>query len=407
MRRNFGLAALLAGLAMLSPFSIDTFFPSFRAIARELAIGEWQVQQTITAYLIPYGLTALLHGPLSDTFGRRPVVIVGLTLYVLASVACALAPGYASLIAFRALQGMTAGTGLIVGRAIIRDLYHGHEAQRLMSAVTFIFGVAPAIAPIVGGWIQVSAGWRAVFGFMVLVGVVLVIASAWALPETHPPSRRLPFHPLRLVRTSWHIASHREFVLLALAASCNFASIILLIGAAPAIVLTHWSLSETQFAYLFGPMIAGFMVGAFSSGRFAGRLAPHRQVHAGFLVSLSATGALLALHAFSDSPPIVAQQVLLFALGMGAQLVFPILTLRMLDLFPGVRGSAASVQSFFALMISSFTMGVAVPLLHGSFVLLAAASFVYAVAAVALWQMEQRIRPVAEIHEDAVGPPDL
>ncbi|MGQ0835941.1 MAG: multidrug effflux MFS transporter [Gammaproteobacteria bacterium] len=406
MRARLGLAALLAGLAMVSPFSIDTFFPSFRAIATEFDIDAWQLQQSITVYLLPYGVMALVHGPLSDTFGRRPVVLVGLSLYALSSVACALAPGFGTLLLFRAMQGMTAGTGLIVGRAIIRDLYDGPQALRLMSAVTLIFGMAPAVAPIVGGWIHVAFGWRAVFAFMILIGAALVLASWLALPETHPRERRLPFHPARLLRTSWQIGSNREFLLLALAAGLNFSAIIAYIGAAPAIVLDHWSLSETQFGQLFVPLITGFMIGAWLSGRLAGRTGPRRQVNAGFALTIGAAGSLLACH-LASSPPIPVQQGLLLAMGLGAQLVFPVLTLRMLDLFPDTRGSAASVQSFFALMISSLTMGLLVPALHGSLAMLTAGSFTAALLAFVLWSAEQRIRPLGAVHEDAVGPPEL
>jgi MFS transporter, DHA1 family, multidrug resistance protein len=407
VKKDLGLAALLAGLAMVSPFSIDTFFPSFRAIAAEFDVNSWQLQQTLTVYLVPYGVMALVHGPLSDAFGRRPVVIVGLSLYALASVACALAPGFLALLCFRAMQGMTAGTGLVIGRAVIRDLYDGPQAQRLMSAVTLIFGVAPAIAPIVGGWIHVASGWRAVFGFMVLIGALLVLASWLALPETHPPARRLPFRTASLLRTSWQIASHREFLLLAFAAAFNFCALITFIGAAPAIVLSHWHLSETQFGWLFVPLIAGFMLGAILSGRLAGRVAASRQVNLGFTITLSATGAMLALHGLTEDAPLPMQQVLLFALGLGVQLVFPVLTLRMLDLFPAARGSAASVQSFFALMTTSVTMGLIVPALQNSLATLTAGSFGAALLSFVLWRAEQRIRPVATPHADAVCPPEL
>ena len=140
-----GLAAVLALLSMVSPFSIDTFFPSFRAMQAEFRLSDLSIQQTLTAYMLPYAVMSLVHGPLSDAFGRRVIVLWGLSLYALASLACAFAPSFYALLAFRALQGMTAGTGLTVGRAIIRDLYDGPEAQRLMSAVTMIFSVAPAI----------------------------------------------------------------------------------------------------------------------------------------------------------------------------------------------------------------------------------------------------------------------
>ena len=145
---HWGIAALLAALAMVSPFSIDTFYPSFPAISQEFSLSAWQIQQTITVYMLPFALMTLIQGPLSDALGRRPVVLVGLLIYSLASVACVFAPSFAFLLAFRAVQGMSAGVGMAVGRAIIRDLHEGPQAQKLMATISMIFGIAPAIAPV-------------------------------------------------------------------------------------------------------------------------------------------------------------------------------------------------------------------------------------------------------------------
>ena len=166
--RYWGIAALLAALAMLGPFSIDAFFPSFHALAAHFALSKWALQQTLTAYMLPLSIMSLVQGPLSDAFGRRRVILGGLALYTVASVGCALAASFTTLLVFRAIQGMSAGAGVIVGRAIIRDLYEGPQAQKLLSLVTMIFGFAPAVAPVIGGWIHVTLGWRAVFGFMAL-----------------------------------------------------------------------------------------------------------------------------------------------------------------------------------------------------------------------------------------------
>src|SRR5690606_36154350 len=151
--RRRRLAPLLAGLAMFGPFSIDTIFPAFPQMAAELHASPVAMQQTISVYMIAYALMSLLHGPLSDSFGRRRVILAGVAIFVLASIGCALSGSLGGLLAFRALQGMSAGAGLIVGRAIIRDCFEGPDAQRLMSTVSMLFGIAPALAPISGGWI--------------------------------------------------------------------------------------------------------------------------------------------------------------------------------------------------------------------------------------------------------------
>jgi DHA1 family bicyclomycin/chloramphenicol resistance-like MFS transporter len=381
-----GLAALLAFLSMLSPFSIDTFFPSFRAMQAEFGISALSIQQTLTAYMLPYAIMSLVHGPLSDALGRRVVVLWGLGLYALASLACVFAPSFGVLLVFRAMQGMTAGTGLTVGRAIIRDLYDGPEAQRLMSAVTMIFSVAPAIAPLIGGWIHVAFGWRAVFGFLSLLGVAVVIASWFRLPETLPPQRRTPARFAGLAALSWRIMRTREFVMIALAGGLNFGAVLAYVGSAPAIVLDNWKLGETQFHWLFIPIIGGFTIGAILSGRMAGRLPPARQVAIGFGTTIGASATAALLHAtLAAPPPILLQQVLLTLGSIGVQLVFPVLTLRILDMFPANRGSAASVQTFIQLLVASAIIGFAVPAIHGSMLWLTAGSMTAAALSVLLF----------------------
>src|SRR5262245_17552552 len=187
------LAVLIGGLSMVSPFSIDTFFPAFHAMEKALQVDAWQLQQVLTAYMLPFAFASLIHGPLSDAIGRRPVMIWGMALYTVGSVACTLAPNYTSLMAARMLQGATAGVGVVIGRAVVRDLYEGPRAQHLMSITTMIFSLAPALAPIVGGWVTEAFGWRAVFAFMVICGLVFSFAAWWRLPETHPVSARVPF----------------------------------------------------------------------------------------------------------------------------------------------------------------------------------------------------------------------
>lgn len=386
-RPSLGLAALLAFLSMLSPFSIDTFFPSFPAIAQEFSLSALQLQQTLTAYLVPYGLTMLLHGPLSDAYGRRRVILVGVSLYTLASLACALAPDFRMLLICRAVQGVTAGVGMVVARAVVRDLYAGHEAQRLMSLITMLFGFAPALAPVIGGWVHVAFGWRAVFVFLVLLGLVMGLVSWWRLPETHPPERRFAFQFETLIALSWRIVSQREFLLLSLASALHFASVVAYIGAAPAVVLEQWRFGETQFAMLFIPVIGGFVAGAFTSGRMAGRVTSTAQCRAGYAISTAGGLVASAALAFFAPVPIPVQQLLIFTVAFGVQLVSPIITLRLLDLFPDTRGAVSSVQAFVAIMIAAAVMGLVVPALHGSLLLLALGSLAGALAGWGLWRV--------------------
>ena len=387
---HWGIAALLAALAMVSPFSLDTFYPSFPAISQEFSLTPWQIQQTITIYMLPFALMTLIQGPLSDALGRRPVVLVGLMIYSLASVACVFAPSFGFLLAFRAIQGMSAGVGMAVGRAIIRDLHEGPQAQKLMATISMIFGIAPAIAPVIGGWIHVWLGWRFVFGFMVVTGLSLVVLSYLLLPETHPHERRARLHVGELAGTLGRIASNRQFMMYALALGTTFSAMITFIGAAPAIVMGHWHLSETQFAYLFVPLIIGIMGGAFLSGRLAGRIDNTRQIAIGYALALSGGALSVLLEAFVASPPILAQQVLITTVAIGVQLMMPIYALRMLDLFPDVRGAAASVQSCVMLGIGAIFIGLVVPQLSHSMLALALGSLIASFTGFAIWRLAWR-----------------
>src|SRR5690606_12400428 len=259
-------------LSMISPLSIDTFLPSFPTIAEEFGISDWQVQQIITAYLLPFAFFALVHGPLSDALGRRRVVIGGLVLYTAGSVGCFLAPTFGTLLFCRVLQGLAAGIGPTVARAVVRDLFEGTNAQRLMSSMMLVFSLAPAVAPIIGGWVHVSLGWRWVFGMLVVLGGLLMVACLALLPETHPPHKRTPFKVRVLIASCWGFATGVSFLLMAIAAAPAIPAVFIHIGSAPAISLEVWGLRGPQVHYIVVPVVPGFMIASFASGRMAGRL---------------------------------------------------------------------------------------------------------------------------------------
>ncbi|ASK93183.1 multidrug effflux MFS transporter [Xanthomonas campestris pv. trichodesmae] len=318
------MALLLAGLAMFGPFSIDTIFPAFSQLGRSLAVDQVAIQQTISVYLLAYGLMSIAHGPLSDAWGRKRVILGGLALFIAGSIGCALSQDLPTLLAFRALQGLSAGVGMIVGRAVIRDLFHGPDAQRLMSQVSMIFGIAPAIAPIIGGWILLSGGgWPLIFWFLVVFGLVLLIATLTWLPETHPVEARTPLQFRRLLHDYVRIGFNPRFQRLAAAGSFNFAGIFLYIASAPVLIMQHLKLGEGDFAWLFIPTIGGMTLGSFLSGRMAGRMQPVRQIRIGFICCGAAA----------------------------------------LDMYPQQRGLASSLQAFTQLMTNTVVAGVLSPLL--------------------------------------------
>lgn len=358
------LAVTLAGLAMLGPFSIDTYLPSFPAIARDFAVTPLQVQQTLSAYLVPFAVMMLFHGTMSDSFGRRPVILVNLALFILATIGCALARDFPQLLLFRALQGLSAGAGMVVGRAIIRDSFEGFAAQRLMSLVTMIFGIAPAIAPIIGGWLEGRFGWHSVFVFLACYATI-VLAVCWrSLPETHAPAARQPFAPAPLAANYLKLGRSRPLQFLCLAVAFNFSGMFLYVASAPALIYDLLRLDENQFAVLFVPGIAGIMFGAYVSGRTAGKISPRRTVKIAYIIMFGAAAFNVLYHALA--PPAVPWTVLPFMVyGMGMALAMPSLTLIAFDLFPANRGMTSSLQGFVHSAGSAITSGLISPLLYG------------------------------------------
>jgi MFS transporter, DHA1 family, multidrug resistance protein len=379
-----GLALLLAALSMLGPFSVDTYLPAFPDIEASLGATPIEIQQTLTAYMFAFGFMMLWHGALSDAFGRRNIVLAALFVFGVASLGCAAAHRIEYLWAFRILQGVSAGAGVVVGRAIIRDLYSGVQATRLLSIVTMIFAVAPALAPILGGWMVKLSDWRTIFLFLFALSVLLLWQSYLRLPETLLPEQRRPFRPRSLARSYWRVFTSVLFQLKAAAVAFNFAGLFLYVAAAPVFLTQHLGLGPDQFAWQFIPMVTGIFFGALASNRLAGRVSMSMHVGIGFVFLIGASVANLLFHALS--PPALPWSVLplmLYAFGMSV--VAPVVTLLVMDLFPEMRGLAASCQSFTQTMLGAFVAGVGAPLLSHSPIWLAIGQLGCAALGLACW----------------------
>ena len=389
------LALLLGGLAMFGPFSIDTIFPAFPAMGAQLAADKVAIQQTISAYLVAYALMSLVHGPLSDAIGRKRVILGGLVVFTFASIGCALSRDLNTLLAFRALQGLSSGVGLIVGRAVIRDVLQGEAAQRLMSQVSMIFGIAPAIAPIIGGWILGWSAWPVIFWFLAAFSVLLIAVTWFGLPETHPAPARLPLRASSLVRDYLAIFTNPRFQRLAAASAFNFAALWLFISSAPAFVVDHLKLGEGDFGWFFVPMIGGMVTGSFFSGRSAGKVRGEKLVAIGFSCSALAMVLNLAYNLLVDVPQVPWAVLPISLNAFGIALVFPIVTLAILDMYPRQRGSASSLQAFTSLVLNAFIAGVLSPLISAHVLWMVGGASVFLLLAWGFWRWErQASRPL-------------
>ncbi len=361
---NRQLALLLASLSAIGPFAIDTYLPAFPAIAASLHASDIEVQQTLAAYLTPFAFMMLWHGPLSDAQGRRPMIIGGMALFAIASLVCALAPSIEWLWFGRALQGTVAGAGFVVSRAMVRDLYDGVEAQKLMSNIAVLFAIAPAIAPVIGGGLLAVAGWRGIFFFLALFAGIMCFVCARFLPETLPADKRHPLQIPDLWRSYVSVSRHHEFRRLAFANAFNFIGLFIYVLAAPVFLIRHLGFSEQQFAWMFMPVVGGMMVGSALSGRLAGKLTAHQMLRLAYGIMSAAMLANITLNLFIAPGLWCIAPLVVYCLGMA--LAMPNMQLLALDHFPHRRGLASSCLGVIQTSCNAIASALIVPLIWDS-----------------------------------------
>jgi DHA1 family bicyclomycin/chloramphenicol resistance-like MFS transporter len=385
------LATLLAAMAMLGPFSIDAYLPAFTFIQRSFGASAIEVQQTLTVYMLAFAAMVLWHGALADAFGRRNVIIVSLIVFAFATLGCAASHTVHYLWVFRILQGLSAGAGVVVGRAIIRDLYAGAEAAKLLSLVTMIFSIAPAIGPILGGWIVKLLDWRSIFLFLFVYTVLLTWFCYKRLPETLAPDKRQPFNPRFLVRNYGEILRSPLFYMKAGVVAFNFCGLFVYISAAPIMLPESLGLGPDQFGWLFVPSVGGIFCGALVANRMAGNSTVPRQIQLGFFVLLAACFVNVAYHLVW--PPALPWSVLpMFFYTFGMSLVSPGANMLSMDLFPHIRGTVSSCQQFAVTLLGAIVAGVVAPLLSHSVLALACGQLLFGLLAGALWMASRAYR---------------
>ena len=378
------LALLLACLGMIGPFSIDTYLPAFAGIAASVGATPVQMQQTLSSYLLGFAAMNLFHGALSDSLGRRPVVLAGIALFTLASVGCALSDSIGALVFFRALQGLSAGAGMVVSRAIIRDMFPPADAQRVMSQVTIYFGVAPAVAPLVGGLLFEYVNWHAIFWLLAALGSMLLAVTWRFLPETLHAGARQPFNVRHLFAGYAQLMRNPRFVALVFASGVPFNGMFLYVLSAPVFLGQHLQLAPTQFFWFFIITVSGIMGGAWLSGRLAGRIKPRHQIRHGLLIMLSTTVVNVVLNLLL--PPHAAWALLPIAgFAFGWALMVPVVTLMALDEAPERRGMASSVHSCVGSLANAGVAGVLAPLVMHSTVALALTSAGMLLVGIGAW----------------------
>lgn len=382
------LTILLAMLAMLGPFATDAYLPSFYAIGEEFSVDQPKVQQTLSAYLLAFAAMSLFWGTLSDSFGRRPVIIGSLVMFTVGSVGVALAPTYEWLLFFRVIQGSSAGAGRVVGQALVRDRFHGADAQRLFANITMVFSLAPAVAPIIGGYLGEHIGWRSVFWTLTIVSLLLSTFSWRSLPETLPPSHRHPFRLGSILRNYFNALRNPYFVLSITGLGFAFAGFALYISSAAHFIMEILKLPQTAFGWLFVPFIAGMFCGSMINSRFAGRIRLELMIRIG--LSILALGAVLNVlynALFIAAVPWAVVPIFIYAFGMS--LALPGMTIATLNYLPQMRGTASSLQSSFQMTIFALIAGLIAPLLFQSALKLSLGMLATASLCISIWSLSR------------------
>lgn len=268
------LILLVGALSAFGPLSIDMYLPGLPELRADFGVGASQTQLTLSACLLGLATGQLLAGPMSDAFGRRRPLMLGVGLYALASLLCALAPTIQALIAFRFIQGFAGAAGIVIARSVVRDLYSGVAAARFFSLLLLVSGLAPILAPLLGGQLLRVVSWRGVFVTLALIGCALVILTATFLIETHPPERRQSAGARSILRTFRRLATDKVFVGYALSGGLASAALFSYISGSPFLLQEIYDVSPQSFSFIFAAIAAGYVTCGQINGRLVGRVAP-------------------------------------------------------------------------------------------------------------------------------------
>jgi DHA1 family bicyclomycin/chloramphenicol resistance-like MFS transporter len=343
--RSRPVTTLLVLLVAFGPASTDLYLPALPSIARAFGTDSGAAQLTLSAFLLGFALAMLAHGPLSDRFGRRPVLTGALLVYLAATLACALAPSMELLILARFLQALGACAGAVIGRAIVRDVYRPQEAARVMSFLAMAMAVAPALAPILGGWLTTHFGWQSAFLALLLFGLVAFLGVLFVLPETNRAPDPQAIRPLGILSNYRHLLADARFRGYVLVIAGSYGGLFAYISGSSFALIDGLGLRPDQYGYCFSAAVLGYMSGSFGSGRVTTRLGIDRTIALGnaFQLAGGLAGLGLALAGVFTVASVVAPAALFF---FGSGFALPNATAGAINPFPRMAGAASGLMGF-------------------------------------------------------------
>jgi DHA1 family bicyclomycin/chloramphenicol resistance-like MFS transporter len=344
---------ILGALSAFGPLSIDMYLPGLPELGRGLDAPAWAVQLTLTACLAGLALGQIVAGPLSDRFGRRGPLLVGVGAYAVASLLCAIAPSVAVLVVLRLAQGIAGAAGIVIARAIVRDMHSGVAAARFFSLLMLVNGLAPILAPVIGGQVLTVTSWRGVFLVLTVVGALLFLAAATGLRETLPPEKRHPGGVTETVRTFGRLLADRAFIGHALACGLAFGAMFAYISGSPFVLQDIYGASPQLFSVMFAGNAIGLVAASQVNRALLQRFEPSAILRAA--LSVQALAALLLLGVVAADSGVWPLVALLFVVVASLGFVFPNATALALADHPRVAGSASGLLGVLQFIVGAAT----------------------------------------------------
>jgi DHA1 family bicyclomycin/chloramphenicol resistance-like MFS transporter len=358
LQPSLSLAILLTTLVALGPLSTDLYLPALPTLAQAFATDAARVQLTLSVFLAGFAVAQLFYGPLSDRYGRRPVMLFGLALYLVSSLACMLAPGIDTLILARFFQALGACAGPVLGRAIVRDVYGPVQAARVLAYISGAMAIAPMIGPLLGGWLTVWFGWRANFAALTLFSAVQVAATFMLLGESNAHRDPEATRPRRIAGNFGDLLSARLYLGYLLCFSFAYAALFSFISGSSFVLIELHGLSPQWYGASFGFVVTGYIAGTVASGRLTLKLGPPRMVLMGALLG-TAAGTLMAVLALAGVHSVWAILLPMVVFMVATGLVMPNAIGGALAPYPKMAGAASALMGFVQMSLSAL-VGIAV-----------------------------------------------
>ncbi|MGH6933070.1 MAG: multidrug effflux MFS transporter [Dongiaceae bacterium] len=359
MRRpnSTAVTALLSALVAIGPLSTDLYLPSLPGLARDFGVATADVQLTLSVFLAGLAVAQLVHGPLSDRYGRRPVLLAGLCIYLVATVACMVAPSISLLVAARFVQAVGACVGPVLGRAVVRDVHGREGAARILSYLSAAMALAPAIGPILGGFLEISFGWRANFMALAIYGGLGLLATFLMLPETNGHPDPEAARPARIAAGYRGLLGHRAYVGYVLCCACSYSGIFAFISGSSFVLVDVVGLPPDAFGFCFGAVVCGYIIGTILAGRLSRRFDLDRLIAVGAKIAMLAGLLLVGLAAAKVATTglagglAIVLPMLIYMIGIG--LVLPNSIAGAVGPFPRAAGAASALLGFIQMTMAA------------------------------------------------------